>query len=237
MKATAQQQNSLLELGRIDLQIKQNGRKIAEINSATELENIRAIQIDNSERLLTARNELDALALELNRAQVDYQLVASRFERDELRLKGSNNQKEAQAIQSELQALAKRKSELEDVELQLLDKKQELEQSLQTIELERIDLQSRLRKVEEEFRVELATLKSSRALLEQARDRERNFIGAELCAHYDRLAAKMIAVGKLEGLVCDACGLTLSGDFIDAIKNTPADEIAHCGECGAILVR
>jgi len=31
--------------------------------------------------------------------------------------------------------------------------------------------------------------------------------------------------------------MTLSGDSIDAVRNTPADELAHCGECGAILVR
>ncbi len=237
MKATAQQQESLLELAGIDLRLKQSNRKISEVNLASGLEIIRSQVIESSEKLLTIRNQIDALALELNRAQVDSQLVASRAERDGVRLSNSSNQKEAQAIQNELQSLAKRKSELEDVELQLLDRKQQLEHELQQIELERINLQQQFSQAEDRMRAELATLKSSRALLEQARERQRTILGAELCEHYDRLAAKMIAVGKLDGLVCDACGLTLSGDFIDAVKRTPADELAHCGECGAILVR
>jgi predicted nucleic acid-binding Zn-ribbon protein len=237
MKATPQHQETLLELNRIDLQLRRNQKQIDEINRGEQVQAQRQLLLANSERLLVARNELDALELELTRAETDLKLVEGRIAKDETRLQQSSNQKDVQGMQSELQSLAKRKGELEDAELVLLERKDEILANLKTIELERAEIQKTLEILESEQTSGLAKLNSGQQLLREDRARNLGLLTAEVSEHYEKLSSRDVGVGRLDGLICDACGMTLSGDSIDAVRNTPADELAHCGECGAILVR
>jgi len=237
MKATAQNQETLLELNRIDLQLRRNQRAIDEITLGAEVQAQRQLLLANSERLLVARNEMDALELELSRAETDLSLVEGRIAKDESRVLQSSNQKDVQGIQSELQSLSKRKSELEDAELVLLERKDVINQNLQTIGAERTEIQTRLEELEQQQTAGLAKLNSGQQLLREDRARNLALLTGELADHYEKLFAKGVGVGRLDGLICDACGMTLSGDSLDSVRNTPADELAHCGECGAILVR
>lgn len=237
MKATPQHQETLLELNRIDLQLRRNQKQIDEISRGEQVQAQRQLLLANSERLLIARNELDALELELARAETDLKLVEGRISKDETRLQQSSNQKDVQGMQSELQSLAKRKGELEDAELVLLERKDEILANLKTIELERAEIQKTLEVLENEQTSGLAKLNSGQQLLREDRARNLGLLTAELSEHYEKLFSRGVGVGRLDGLICDACGMTLSGDSIDAARNTPADELAHCGECGAILVR
>jgi predicted nucleic acid-binding Zn-ribbon protein len=237
MKATPQHQETLLELNRIDLQLRRNQKQIDEINRGEQVQAQRQLLLANSERLLVARNELDALELELTRAETDLKLVEGRIAKDETRLQQSSNQKDVQGIQSELQSLDKRRGELEDAELVLLERKDEMLANLKTIEFERAEIQSALEALEREQTSGLAKLNSGQQLLREDRARNLGLLTAEVAEHYEKLFARGVGVGRLDGLICDACGMTLSGDSIDAVRNTPADELAHCGECGAILVR
>ena len=237
MKATSEHQSTLLELSRIDLQLRRNQKSIDEITRGEEVLAQRQLLLANSERLLVARNELDALELELVRAETDLNLVETRIAKDEQLLQQSSNQKDVQGIQSQLQALAKRRGELEDAELVLLERKDEISGSLQSINDERAEIQAVLATLETQQTAGLAKLTSGQQLLREDRARNLSQLSSELAEHYEKLFAKGVGVGRLDGLVCDACGMTLGGDSLESVRNTPADELAHCGECGAILVR
>ena len=237
MKATSQHQDTLLELGRIDLQLRRNQRSIDEITRGVEVQAERQLLLVNSEKLLVARNEMDALDLELSRAETDLELVEGRIAKDESRLQQSSSQKDVQGMQHELQSLAKRKGELEDAELVLLERKDVIAQTLKVIGDERTEIQQRLEALEQEQTAGLAKLNSGQQLLREDRVRGLSQLTPEIAEHYEKLFASGVGVGKLDGLICDACGMTLSGDSLDSARNTPADELAHCGECGAILVR
>ena len=237
MKATSEHQSTLLELSRIDLQLRRNQKSIDEITRGDEVLAQRQSLLANSERLLVARNELDALELELVRAETDLNLVETRIAKDEQLLQQSSNQKDVQGIQSQLQALAKRRGELEDAELVLLERKDEISASLQSINVERAEIQAVLATLETQQTAGLAKLTSGQQLLREDRARNLSQLSSELAEHYEKLFAKGVGVGRLDGLVCDACGMTLGGDSLESVRNTPADELAHCGECGAILVR
>ena len=237
MKATSEHQSTLLELSRIDLQLRRNQKSIDEITRGDEVLAQRQLLLANSERLLVARNELDALELELVRAETDLKLVETRISKDEQLLQQSSNQKDVQGIQSQLQALAKRRGELEDAELVLLERKDEISASLQSINDERAEIQTVLATLETQQTAGLAKLTSGQQLLREDRARNLSQLSSELAEHYEKLFARGVGVGRLDGLVCDACGMTLGGDSLESVRNTPADELAHCGECGAILVR
>ncbi len=61
----------------------------------------------------------------------------------------------------------------------------------------------------------------------------------DLMAEYGRLRGRSggIGVARLAGSQCGACHLTLSAVEVARIKKLPADAVAHCEECGRILVR
>lgn len=237
MKATPQHQESLLELNRIDIQLRRNQKQIDALEQGLEVHDQRQLLLANSEKLLVTRNQLDALELELSRADTDLKIVEGRIDKDETRLQHSSNHQDIQGIQSELQSLLRRKGELEDAELVLLEQKDEILSTLKNIELERSEIQKRLESLESESSSALAKLKSGQQLLREDRARNLALLTTELAEHYEKLAARRLDVGRLDGLTCDACGMTLSGDSIEAIRSTPLDELAHCGECGAIVVR
>lgn len=237
MKATSEHQSTLLDLSRIDLQLRRNQKSIDEITRGDEVLAQRQLLLANSERLLVARNEMDALKLELVRAETDLKLVETRIAKDEQLLQQSSNQKDVQGIQSQLQALAKRRGELEDAELVLLERKDEIDVSLKSINAERAEIQKLLESLETQQTAGLAKLTSGQQLLRDDRVRNLSQLSSELAEHYEKLFAKGVGVGRLDGLVCDACGMTLGGDSLESVRNTPSDELAHCGECGAILVR
>ena len=237
MKASSQQQETLLDLSRIDLQLRRNQRLISDIQAGAEVQAARQNLLVNSERLLSVRNDLDALQLELRRAEADLELVEGRIEKDQARIQQSSSQKDIQGMQNELQSLLKRKGELEEAEIVLLDREQQMNTQLEEVQAQREVLQKELAALEDEQTAGLAKLNSGQQLLRENRARDLQNLSAELAEHYEKLFAKGIGVGKLIGLVCDACGMTLSGDSLDSARNTPMDELAHCGECGAILVR
>jgi hypothetical protein len=119
----------------------------------------------------------------------------------------------------------------------LLERKDEISASLQSINVERAEIQAVLATLETQQTAGLAKLTSGQQLLREDRARNLSQLSSELAEHYEKLFAKGVGVGRLDGLVCDACGMTLGGDSLESVRNTPADELAHCGECGAILVR
>ena len=125
MKATASQQADLLSLANLDLQITRSKAAIKNLASGAQFSALREIQRDLAAKLIAARNALDSVNLELKRSETDLELVEQRIAKDEQRLNSTNNSKDAQGIQSELESLARRKSDLEDIELAILEQQEQ----------------------------------------------------------------------------------------------------------------
>lgn len=237
MKASQQQQETLLELSQIDLQIRRNSLATSALVNGTEIEAARAELMQLSEQLLASRNSLDALDLDLKRAAQDLALVEERIARDQQRLEQSSNSKDIQGIQSELTSLAKRKDTLEDAELALIERVEAQSAEVLSIAKEREAAQAKLNSLEEGQATELAKLKSGAMLLAEDRARAISNLSEELAAHYEKLKARGAGVGRFSGIACGACGMTMTGASLDAVRATPMDELAHCAECNGILVR
>jgi len=237
MKASHQQQETLLELSQIDLQIRRNQIATAALINGTDIESARAELMQLSESLLNERNTLDALEVDLSRAAQDLALVEDRIQKDEQRLAQSSNQKDVQGIQHELASLAKRKDTLEDAELELLERVEVQKAQLANIANSRDLAQKKLSSLEEGQTAELAKLKSGAMLLAEDRMRALANLSEELGVHYEKLKARGAGVGRFSGISCGACGMTMTGASLDEVRATPMDELAHCAECNGILVR
>lgn len=237
MKASQQQQETLLDLGQIDLQIRRSKLALEALQNSAELDEVRSELMQLSEVLLSQRNTLDSLEIDLSRAAQDLELVDERIKKDKERLEQSSNPRDIQGIQHELLSLAKRKDTLEDAELVLMEKVEMAKVEVAAVTQTREAVQHKLSSLEANMDSEVAKLKSGIVLLNEDRERAKANLSAELADHYEKLKDRGVGVGRFSGIACGVCGMTMTGAGLDEVRSTPMDELAHCMECNGILVR
>ena len=237
MQATTNQQQAILELGSIDLEIQRAKKTIADLADPNRMADFRAKQTEFASQLIDARNALDSLISELRRAEVDLDLVEQRIAKDNQRLNQTSSPKDAQGIQFELETLAKRKSDLEDIELAVLERKEIAESDFKDLNEAKSSLDAQIFEKENEIQAQIMKLRSGLELLTQKRAQVASNLPGELFELYEKKAARAVAVGRLNGRECGACRMNIQATAIAEIQNLPADEIATCPECQAILIR
>ena len=147
MKATESQQSDLLSLANLDLEISRSKSAIKNLSSGAQFSELREAQRGLAAKLIDARNALDTVELELKRSEADLALVEQRIAKDQARLNSTNNSKDAQGIQSELESLARRKSDLEDIEIAILDQQEAAKAVFATVSVDKAAVDDELAKI------------------------------------------------------------------------------------------
>ncbi|MEN3307666.1 MAG: uncharacterized protein V7603_3868 [Micromonosporaceae bacterium] len=240
MKADPDAQRRLLDLQAIDTtlaQLRHRRRNLPEHAELTRL--AREVAAAEDERI-RAQVGVDDLDRDIGRLEKDVDQVRVRADRDQSRLDvGTGPARELEALQHEIASLARRKSELEDAELELMEQREAAQAALDEA----------LRRVAER-REQIAGTESRRdsalteiAKEEEARQAERGPLAAglpaDLLALYDRIREASGGVGAalLRGGRCEGCRLELAGSERAALRAAEPDEIVRCEECRRILVR
>lgn len=237
MKVNSNQQADLLDLGALDQDISRAKAAINDLASGKSLINLRDQQRQLASALIDARNALDSVELELARAEADLGLVEQRIAKDTQRLSQTSSAKDAQGITHELEALAKRKSDLEDLELAIMERKDELKTAFDAVAGQKEQLDQSLTGQESQIETELMKLRSGLDLQTQARAKQAALLPSELVELYEKKASRSVAVGRLMNRECGACRITIGATALAEITALPADEFATCPECQAFLVR
>lgn len=237
MKASDNQQADLLALANLDLEITRAKNSLKNLTSGEAFSQLRQSQRDAAAALIDSRNALDGVELELNRAEADLQLVEQRIQKDNLRLNQTSSPKDAQGIQSELETLSKRKSELEDLELAVLERKENAEAFYKTVLSDKQVVDDELASNEAANEAEIMKVRSGLDLTIAQRSQQAARINQDLVELYEKKASRGVAVGRLIGTECGACRMTIGATNLAEINSLPRDEIATCPDCQAILVR
>jgi predicted nucleic acid-binding Zn-ribbon protein len=240
VKATREVQEKLLALQQLDSDLIQIKHKASTLPVARQFDEASSELSVKQDLLVAARTERDDIKHELSRAEVDVEQVASRIEKDEKRLaSGLGSPKELEQLQHELGSLAKRRAEVEDVELEIMVRVEgvdlrikELEEVCRAIEI-RLD---ELKLMKEE---EIASLEQSMDSTSHARSDLASKIDAELLALYEKIRTSGDGVGaaKLVGNQCTGCHLTMNAAELTRLKSAADDEVVRCEECRRILIR
>ena len=237
MKANLQDQKRLLELVDLDLSLVRNAADRAKLQSATAISEASEKALALSDQLIDARNRVGDLELELKRSENDLELVENRIAKDNERLSSTSSAKDAQGIEHELTSLAKRKSELEDTELGIMEDLEKVRAELAEAESAKAAAEQELTRLRSALAADTAGLDSARAELSSKRSALVGLIEPELAVAYQRKADRNVAAGKLVGRECGACRLSITATNLEEIVALPADEIAECPNCQAYLVR
>ena len=237
MKANLQDQKRLLELVDLDLTLVRNSGDRAKLHSATAISEASERALALSDQLIDARNKVGDLELELKRSENDLELVENRIAKDNQRLSSTTSAKDAQGIEHELNTLAKRKSELEDTELGIMEVLETVRAELSEAEKAKAAAENELTQLRSALATNTAELDSARAELSSKRSALVGLIEPELAMAYQRKADRNVAAGRLVGRECGACRLSITATNLEEILALPADEIAECPNCQAYLVR
>ena len=218
-------------------QLAHQRRTLPALAEATELASRLA---DLETAVVASRTAAQDLRRELTKAEADVEQVRSRAARDQARLEtGAVGAKDAQALTSELASLARRQGDLEEVELEIMERLEAHETALAELVAARDALAAQQLRLQERVDAELATIDAEVASVAAERETTAEGIDAALTALYDRLRGQHggLGVALLRGRRCEGCRLELNPKDVARIQASPPEEVVRCEECGRILVR
>jgi len=240
VNAESARQLRLLDLQAIDTRLDQIAHARTHLPQLAELADLlgKARLIDD--QLVRSRTELGDVQREVAKAESDVQLVRDRAARDRARLDaGTGSAKDLQAISHELTSLARRQGELEDIELEVMERAEAAESDVAELERGRGELTTRIEALEAARDEAFARLDTEAADIGAPRPTVVDEVGADLVALYEkiRLANGGTGAAALRQRRCGGCQLELNPVEIQRIRSAPQDEVLRCEECRRILIR
>jgi predicted nucleic acid-binding Zn-ribbon protein len=239
MQAKLDDQLRVLRLAEIDQLAVTLNQKIKTLPEALKHREI-TIEFETTRDLrIAAETELSDLSGEINRAENDVEQVAKRIERDEARLNaGQGSPKELEQMQHELISLNSRRSELEEIELEVMMRADGIKDRIKDLKSKESELANQL--------ADAATAKDSALSLVQKEIDNAVNSRAELLPQIDKALLDLYEKIRSNGLVgaarlingnCGGCNLTINAGDLSKLIALPDEEVARCEECRCILVR
>ena len=239
MKADADAQRRLLDLQAIDTSLAQLAHKRRSLPEIAELDALARRIVALDDERVQAQVGVDDLDRDIARLERDIEQVRVRADKDRGRLEaGTGPARELEALQHELATLSRRQGELEDAELELMEKREdadaalaEVTQRLTATREEREETERRRDTAFSDIDKDAEGKASSRAPLVAD-------LPGDLVALYEKIRESTgMGAALLRSGRCGGCRLELSGSERSRVKATAADEVVRCEECGRILVR
>ncbi|GAA2222346.1 hypothetical protein N1031_02060 [Herbiconiux moechotypicola] len=239
MKAPAADQKKLLDLQGADTRIAQLEHSLRTLPQEARLAELQRDSAAARSEFAAVNGELDDAQAEITRVEADIATVAAREKRDHERLQASTSTKDIQGLEHELESLRTRRSHLEDTELEVMERVEEIELRLAAITARRDDIATEER------------------LLAAARDEQRERIGkqlaaartdretvaggiesAELVALYEKQRARYgIGAALLQRGVSLGSNVALTESDLAVIRAAASDDVVLDPDSSCILVR
>ena len=196
-----------------------------------------------------ARNTAQAAEAEVQRRTYEARLeslaaevteIVERAARMDERLRAGEvaSFRDQEAVASEMGALDRRRHDLDDEQLILMESIEPLETELSRLADERAALEAQAERARE------ALHESERAIdaeLKASLERRSKLVAGvpgPLVTEYERLRARLggVAVARLVGGACSGCHLAISATELDRFRRRKSGAVIHCEQCGRILV-
>ena len=231
----------LLDLQRVDTAIDRLMQRKADLPEQRTVDELNAQLAEAQAAHAEKKAGLDEIAHEQSRLEADVQMIDDKITQESNRLYGGDitSPKELASIQAELDALRRRKNHLEDQDLEVMERREAVENDVTLLDAQLEELRAKLQAATEardhaavEIETELNKNSASRTELVPQ-------IPQDLLDTYEELRPKKggVAAAALEGNVCRGCGVALSPMALDDFKRAEEGELARCENCRRILVR
>jgi uncharacterized protein len=241
VKASPEAQLRLLELADLDAELARLDHRRRTLPETAELERLTTRSAEIRDAITRADTELSDLEREQSRAERDVEQVRVRIDKDRERLDGGkvSSARELESLQSEVLSLRRRQGDLEEVVLELMERREAAEAARDAAGTEQETAAGEMATVTARREAALAEIDEQATKASQTRASVAGGVPDELVALYDKLRDTHGGVGAamLRRGRCEGCHVSLSMVDLNGVRNAPPDEVVRCEECRRILVR
>jgi predicted nucleic acid-binding Zn-ribbon protein len=207
----------------------------------TLVASVEARLADLRARAAVLENRRQELSTNEQRLEEEIASVVARIQQLERRMYGGevSASRELSAMAEEVQSLGRRRSSLEDREIELMEEREPVDRELAALAAEQGG-------AEQESERDHAALAAAEAVIDEksareleAREAAATGLPSALLTEYERLRKRLGGVGAARFVngSCTGCHLTLPASETDRIRHAPPDALLTCEQCGRILVR
>jgi predicted nucleic acid-binding Zn-ribbon protein len=232
--------DTLLELQTRDTAIDRLRHRRDTLPERAALESVRTELSTAATRLAEATAQRDEVAREEQRFDDEARSLEDKAAEVERHMYSGevSSPRELQALQADVEQLRRHRRGLEDRELDVMERRESLEPEVDELRTRVSELESEaerlgvaLAEVEAEIDEELA---GERA----ARDEIAATVDPGLLEDYERCRerARGIGAARLSGNTCQGCHLSIPSVEAERIRKSRPGTVAHCDNCGCILV-
>jgi uncharacterized protein len=240
VKASPQSQLRLLELADLDAELARLDHRKHGLPEVAELTRMEARTGELKDAMVVTETELGDLAREEGRAERDVEQVRTRIDRDRGRLDAGqvSAARELASLQSEIESLRRRQGDLEEVVLELMERREALTSRLDELTAERDHLGTEMTTVAARRDAATSEIDEQAAKASGQRKEIAAEVPADLLKLYEQIRdARGVGAAMLQAGRCEGCHLTLNRVDLNQIRSSAPDEVVRCEECRRILVR
>src|SRR3954454_13050093 len=241
VKAAPDDQLRLLDLQALDStldRLTHRRRTLAELAPVEEAE---ARQTRLADDIVLIETEDSDLGREQSKLEGDIDQVRTRMQRDQQRLDAGQvgSPRELENLQHEIGSLRKRQSDLEDEELEIMEKRELVQARLAELRAEQERIAATLTEAEQRRDGAFAEITAETEKATAQRAEMTTGLPDELVTLYEKVRTSSSGIGAaaLHQGRCEGCHLQLNTTDVNRIREAPADEVLRCEECRRILVR
>lgn len=240
MLADPADQRTLLRLADLDSEVaraQHNARSLPQHKSIADLMSARQQVTDE---LVASVTDADDLGVAVRKAEADLLPVKGRLERDETRIADGSisDSKTLRSLTEEVEHLKRRISDLEDVQLDLMDRLEKATAHREKVAARKAEIEKQLREQVAQRDEAVAKLSQEAKDLTAARAPLAATVPQALLALYEKMRASSgLGAALLKAGRCGGCQLQLNISDMDMYRKAPANQVVRCTECDRILVR
>ena len=234
-------QRKLLELSEVDGKITKANYRLKGLPQLPKLEQELAVAARLRQDEIALITFIADLELDIAKVEEDVEVVRLRSKKDQELLNSGaiSDSKQLSELQHEVTSLARRQAELEDAEIEVMQKQENYNQQLAAIRNQMnaqtvlvVELEAEIAGITHEINTELSVLETVRTDVVSA-------IPADLVTLYEKIRTENDGVGAalLQQQKCLGCGMQLAPNAIQHARTAAPEELIRCEECRAILVR
>jgi len=241
VNAAPDDQLRLLDLQGLDTALDRLAHRRRTLPEIEQIETMQGRLSRLGDDIVLLETEDSDLAREQSKVDADVDQVRTRMTRDQQRLDAGQvgSPRELENLQHEIESLKRRQSDLEDVELEVMEKREVVQRRTDELRTEKEQLVLSLAEAEQRRDTTWAEIDAESDKTRTQRDELAAALPAELITLYEKVRSSSASIGAaaLHRGRCEGCHLQLNTTDLNRIREASPDDVLRCEECRRILVR
>ncbi|MEC4017796.1 zinc ribbon domain-containing protein [Streptomyces sp. H27-D2] len=241
MNAAPADQIRLLDVQALDVRSAQLAHRRSSLPEHAEIQTLEGDLAQLRDLLVASTTEESDTAREQTKAEHDVDQVRQRAARDQQRLDSGavSSPKDLENLQREIVSLAKRQGDLEDVVLEVMERRESAQERAAELTGRVASLEAKLADAATRRDAAFAEMETESAAVAKERELTVATLPADLLKLYDKLCQQQGGVGaaRLFQRRCEGCRLELNITELNEVRAAAPDTVVRCENCLRILVR